>query len=137
MRPYTVLAFSFLLASAFQLALAGGSEPDPGEVAISLKKTIHFELVKGDVGALSAVPVDKVTPGRPAITVTFTNEDGLRILEVQNGYDKTLQYKARICIVKRKLCAPTSVIPVQAGLKGFEQWPDPIDRIVLSDFALE
>ena len=132
---------AFLLACAATIAsadaLAAGPKPEPGEVAVSVQKTVVIELVVQGDGKLVPVVLAAASGDRPRVSFSLSKTGSQRMLKVENKYDKALTYKARICFTNRKLCADTSVLQIPPGLSGFESWGDPIDRIVLSGFVLE
>lgn len=70
---------------------------------------------------------------RAADTVRFSFSDmsGMRMLNVENGYQRALLYRARMFIGGRS--ANTSICPVMGGIVGIESWGDPIDRLELRE----
>jgi hypothetical protein len=133
--------FRSILWAVSMLALsvtagAEGPEPDAGEIAISLQQTVILELAdKG--GALEATVIEEKPAQGGYLLLQFLDDGDMRMLVVENHYDRTLNYVARMCMRKRRLCADTSVVPVAAGLSAFESWMDRIDLLVLSKFSLE
>lgn len=55
------------------------------------------------------------------------------LLILENGYGRALVYRARIA--RHGATRATDVCLVMPRQRGFEHWPEPIERIELSDFA--
>jgi len=125
---------SLVVLSGF--APAAGPKPDAGEIAVSVNATIAIELIARADGTFTPAIISGDFKGRPHVLLNLSEEGSMRMLEVENHYDKTLKYSARICMAKMNRCIETSVLPVEAGLSAFESWGDPIDRIVFSRFLL-
>ena len=79
-------------------------------------------------------PTARGEPPQPAentLRFTFTRMEGnQRMLFIQNGYDRTFHFVARMFFGKR--AAPTSICSIPPHLASFEHWPHPIDRLELS-----
>jgi hypothetical protein len=77
-------------------------------------------------------PLEKDT-----IRLTFKQVPGTTwmILFVENGYDKKLQYKARMLKMGDTI-EPTDVCEVMSGKPSFENWPYPFAEIMISDLRL-
>jgi hypothetical protein len=58
------------------------------------------------------------------------------MLEINNPFDKELEYKAMIFIVGHDKWINTNVLPVKAKLACYEIWNDVIITLVLSDWKL-
>jgi hypothetical protein len=58
------------------------------------------------------------------------------MLNVKNPFNKDMEYKANIYLMRYKRWINTSIIPIRAGLESYESWPDIISSIVLYDFVL-
>jgi hypothetical protein len=56
-------------------------------------------------------------------------------LILENGHTRALAYRARI--FRRGQGRPTDVCVVLPGIRGYEHWPYPIERIELTGFRLE
>jgi hypothetical protein len=107
----------------------------PGETIF-----VEVEVVDGVVKNITAVKEIK----NPSITLTisFTQTaknkvHELMMLKIENPFPKKLLYKAGIYLFKQKKWVGTSVYPVEAGLSGFETWPDIIISIALKDWKFE
>jgi len=57
------------------------------------------------------------------------------LLVLENGYDQAMRYRATMTSGERSVV--TDVCSVLPGLRGYEHWPYPIDRIDLSSIRLE
>lgn len=76
------------------------------------------------------------TPAPNKLVLRFTrspNKDQ-SLLSVQNGYDRALVYRAIMHLAGGQQATDVCVVP--PGANGNEYWPDPIDKLVLSDFRL-
>lgn len=62
---------------------------------------------------------------------------GLMMLEIENPFNKNLEYKADIYLIQYDRWVNTSTIPIRGGLISYESWPDIIGTIVLHDFILK
>lgn len=58
------------------------------------------------------------------------------ILTVTNPFNKTLQYKALINLMRTKRWESTSVLPIMPKLQSIEMWPDIITSVILVGFKL-
>lgn len=56
------------------------------------------------------------------------------ILKVRNPFKQDLKYDAVIRVMNAQEWVSTSIIPVKAGLIGFEMWPDVIVSIALAEW---
>jgi hypothetical protein len=59
------------------------------------------------------------------------------ILTIDNPFDKQLQYRAMMNLMKNKKWVNTSVYPVMPRLKSIEMWPDLITSLALVGFELK
>jgi hypothetical protein len=59
------------------------------------------------------------------------------ILTIDNPFDRQLQYKAMMNLMKNKKWVSTSVYPVMPRLKSIEMWPDLITSLALVGFELK
>ncbi len=59
------------------------------------------------------------------------------MLTIHNPFNKSLNYKALMNLMKYKKWVETSVIPVRPKLKSIETWPDIITTMALTGFRLE
>jgi len=103
---------------------------DPGKLA----KASGANATMYDGGNAKPQPI-----ASGVIRVSFfqlTGSDGksATLLVFENGYDRALHYKARL--TRGGKTSPTDVCTVLPHLRGYEQWPYPVERIDLGDFAL-
>jgi hypothetical protein len=105
-------------------------------------ETVYIEVLQEDgiIKKLTAVKAIK----NPAITLTicFTQTASKKVhemmmLKVVNPFTKDLNYGAAIFLTKQNRWTKTSVVPVMAGLTGFETWPDVITTIGLNGWTFE
>lgn len=105
-------------------------------------ETVFIEILQeeGIIKKLTAVKAIS----NPAITITlsFTQTANKKVhemmmLKVVNPFAKDLNYRATIFLTRQNRWAKTSVVPVMAGLTGFETWPDVITTIGLNGWAFE
>jgi hypothetical protein len=59
------------------------------------------------------------------------------MLSIKNPFDRDMEYKADIYLIKYNRWINTSIVPVKAKLLSYEIWPDIIGTIVLHDFVLK
>ena len=94
-----------------------------------------------DAPQADAIPLDAITSGRPEpipsnlIRVRLLSIAGRHaMLVVENGQGRALAYRARMTADGQT--RSTDVCTVLPRLPGYEHWPHPVERIVLSDFRL-
>lgn len=107
----------------------------PGE-----KVYIEVELANDTIASLKAVR-ENTNPSKTLI-VEFTqsakkNVHEMMMLKVTNPFAKNLVYKCLFFPLKGSKFVETDVLPVMAGLSGFETWPNIIISIALSDWKFE
>ncbi len=71
----------------------------------------------------------------------FTQEKKLAggvgmMLTIQNKLKRELRMDALMTVPGKKEIYKTSILPIEAGLGGFESWPHPIVQLVLKNFRL-
>ena len=86
-----------------------------------------------------SAPTPKIKSGELRITLralapTGANPKGEMLLEIENGYDGALRYRAVLRNGDRS--QPTDVCIVMPRKFGFEHWPYPFERVELSDFRV-
>ena len=67
----------------------------------------------------------------------WDREKSLITLQVENKFDKDLDYEAEMRLLKPYLHQPTPVSPVVAGKLGKESWATIIQELALNGFKLE
>jgi hypothetical protein len=75
------------------------------------------------------------------VTLKFTQEvqpDGtaMMMLHIHNNTKHTLNVDALMTVPGKKGIVKTSILPVRAGLSGFESWPHPIVQLVLRNIRI-
>ena len=107
----------------------------PGE-----KIYVEVELVKKEIRSMKTVK-ENLNPEK-TITISFSQEtEGKKhkgmMLNIENPFNKKLEYKANMFLMKYNKWAPTSVLPVQAKLSSYETWSDLIVTIALSGWTFK
>jgi hypothetical protein len=110
----------------------------PGETIFIEADVLDDKIIKLSV-------VKEILDETKTIIVEFTQitkKDNERIhdimlLKIKNPFNRDMEYKANIWLLKYDKWTGTSTIPVRAGLLSYESWPDIIGSIVLYDFALK
>ena len=105
-------------------------------------ETVYIEVTEqnGIIKNLKAVP-GIITPAN-TITLRFmqntkNGEHESMMLSVNNPFTKKLIYNSKIYPIKIKKWVDTDIYPVEAGMGGYEMWPDVIATIGLNNFRLE
>jgi len=71
----------------------------------------------------------------PHLSLRMTAEDGKTMLQARNRTARSVHYRAAMQLPGNPDWEETSIIPVRAGLLGFELWPHPIEALAV--FAVE
>jgi hypothetical protein len=69
--------------------------------------------------------------------VVETNGDAMMLLVIKNHTEHKLFVDALMTVPERQKPLKTSIMPVEAGLSGFESWPHPIVQLVLRNIRLK
>jgi hypothetical protein len=91
-------------------------------------------------GAVLGVSYQSDT-NKAAVSLRFTQEvkdngDAMMLLVVENHTKHKLFIDALMTFPKREQPQRTSILPVGAGLSGYESWPEPIVQLVLRNIRL-
>ena len=91
--------------------------------------------IKGD-SIFSMKVVDKIAFPEKTIKLKFfqnapDRKNTQMLLSIVNPFDRKLIYNAMIYTVAGQRWSPTSIIPIQPGLVGYETWPDVIATMAL------
>jgi hypothetical protein len=71
------------------------------------------------------------------VGVEFHKEPKFFALALRNGLSKPLRYRAAIRLNGSKEYVETSlIVPIRSGLISMEAWQEPIEELILFDFAL-
>jgi hypothetical protein len=105
-------------------------------------ETIYIEIEQENGIIKSMKAVQAIVDPAKTLTLSFTQTakkkvHELMMLKVVNPFKQKLVYKASIFLMKQKKWAKTDVYPVEAGLSGYETWPDIITSIGLGQWAFE
>ena len=108
---------------------------DKVSLTLGSKGTIQFKQ-QGDA-LIEAKLVKEPDEKQPGISVEFKKYPEFLALKLKNGLPKALRYRAAIRLKDSEDYVETSLIlPVHAGIVGFETWKDPIEELILFDFKL-
>jgi hypothetical protein len=92
-------------------------------------------------GEVATVTYQKEKTGAD-VEVELKQEDGkdgepMTMLLLKSNVEKTLFIDALMTVPERKGIYKTSILPLQAGLMGFESWPHPIVQLVLRNLRFK
>ena len=101
--------------------------------------TVFIEVVQvdGKITDIKSVKENKNPDKTLEITFTQNLTDNVHsgmMLKVKNPFKKVLSYEAMIRYMKSGKWEETSIMPVKAGLWGYEMWPDVIISIALNEW---
>jgi hypothetical protein len=103
--------------------------------------TVFIEIlqVDGKITDIKSVKENK-NPDK-TLEITFSqNLEGKvhsgMMLKVKNPFKKDLSYEAMVRYMQSGKWEETSILPVKAGLWGYEMWPDVIVSIALNEWKL-
>ena len=107
----------------------------PGE-----KIYVEVELVKKEIKSMKTVK-ENLNPEK-TITISFSQQtDGKKhkgmMLKIENPFNKKLEYKASMFLMKYNKWASTTVLPIPPKLESFETWPDIIVTLALTGWELK
>jgi len=115
----------------------GRAEWTPYDLAVA-RHLVGQPVPEAPVDSAEPVPRDmpEAPPLRPgAVRLRFLSIAGRHsLLIVENGYDQALVYRARMTYEGRT--RPTDVCLVRPGQRGFEHWPNALERIELYQVEL-
>jgi hypothetical protein len=107
----------------------------PGETVTARVSDDGASLILISREPASTATGDPPQPPENTLRFSFTRMNGnQRMLFIQNGYDRSFHFTARMFLGKKS--APTSICTIPPHLASFEHWPHPIDRLELSAPAL-
>ncbi|HEY6900287.1 MAG TPA: hypothetical protein VI233_06580 [Puia sp.] len=107
----------------------------PGETVF-----IEVELADNSITGMTAVKENEHPEKTLVISFTQVASDKKHesmMLKVVNPFKQQLSYGAMIFLMKQKKWVKTDVYPVEAGLAGFETWPDIITSIGLGQWKFK
>jgi hypothetical protein len=99
---------------------------------------IEIEQADGVVKNVRAVAENKHP--EKTLVISFNQQVKKKVhesmmLKIHNPFPIALKYTTKIYLMHYKKWVNTNVLPVGAGLSGFEMWPDVISSIAISDWA--
>lgn len=102
----------------------------PGETVY-----VEVELVEKELKSMKTVK-ENLHPEKTLIISFSQQTDGKihkgMMLKIENPFNRKLEYKANMFLMKYNKWAPTSVMPIQPKLSSYETWSDLIVTIVLA-----
>lgn len=104
----------------------------PGEAVL-----LEIEEKDGQIINIKTVKENKYPERTLEISFTQNLEGKVHssmVLKVKNPFKRDLMYDATIRLMKTEKWVETSIVPVKAGLFGFEMWPDVIISIALHEW---
>jgi hypothetical protein len=113
----------------------------PGILQLFPGDTVYIEMEQkdGTISGLKSVKENKNPDKTLEITFTQTvtgNTHTNMMLKVKNPFKKNLTYEAMIRYMDTGKWEATSIMPVIAGIWGYEMWQDVIVSIALSEWKL-
>jgi hypothetical protein len=105
-------------------------------------ETIYVEVELGKKEIKSMKTVKQNLHPEKTVTISFSQQTDGKIhtgmmLKIENPFNKKLEYKAKMFLMKYNKWVPTNVLPVQQKLISFETWPDLIVTITLSEWVFK
>jgi len=99
---------------------------------------IDLQITNGVIGGISY----QSNTNKAAVTFRFTQEvredgDAMMMLVIKNQTDRKLYIDALMTVPERVTPRKTSILPIEAGLVGYESWPHPIVQLVLRNIRLQ
>jgi len=107
----------------------------PGETIF-----VEVELTRKEIKSMKTVK-ENLHPEKTLI-ISFSQQTEGKIhkgmmLKIENPFNKKLEYKANMFLMKYNKWAPTSVLPIQAKLSAYEIWSDIIVTIALTGWEFK
>jgi len=101
---------------------------------------VEVELVKKEIKSMKTVK-ENLHPEK-TLTISFSQQTDGKIhkgmmLKIENPFNRKLEYKANMFLMKYNKWAPTSALPVQPKLTSYETWSDLIVTIALSGWTFK
>lgn len=107
----------------------------PGETIF-----VEVELAKKEIKNMKTVK-ENLHPDKTLVISFSQQTDGKvhkgMMLKIENPFNKKLEYKANMFLMKYNKWAPTSVIPIQPKLSSYETWPDLIVTLALTGWEFK
>jgi hypothetical protein len=135
-----ILSCPAFLIAAVTIAAAPDKTIDPSalkdKVTIGLGKKLAVQFQRDGDSLSRPKVVEKLTDDPPTLSLDFRKQGDNLMLVSKNPFRKDLKFRAGARLKGHKEYFETSIVPVKAGLLGFELWQDPIEELVLFDFKL-
>jgi hypothetical protein len=105
-------------------------------------ETIYIEILQENGTVKKLAAVKEIKDSSKTVAISFSqsvdkDSPELTMLKVTNPFHYRLIYKAKIFLLTKNKWTDTDVLPVEAGISGFEAWPQVITSIVLSDWKIQ
>jgi hypothetical protein len=101
---------------------------------------VEVELDNKEIKSMKVVK-ENLHPEKTLIISFSQQTDGKihkgMMLKIENPFDKKIEYKAKMFLMKYNKWAPTSIQPVQPKLTSFETWTDLIVTIALTGWEFK
>jgi hypothetical protein len=129
-----------LLALIYVAPGAFADTPDPAtlqdKVTLKLgdKVTVTFNA-QGDSLAEPKV-VAQVEDKPSSVSFSFTLEEGIRMLTIQNAFSRGLRMRCLVRVAGRKEFVESTVHPLFPNFFSTQAFGDPVEELVLFDFKL-
>ena len=132
-RPVTTVRVKLNKKEYSEIEFPSGPYVAEGFINVLLGEEILVEFDEAG-GALSNPHYVK-TAAKPERTISFRLEqtDEGTVLRVKNPFTKSIIYDCLTQHYSEQRLRKTSILPVPAGLMGFEMWPYPIAQVVVSN----
>jgi hypothetical protein len=142
------------LRPPFNLKLHIDKSPEKPEFIRHFDQTPYVESGKVYVYAGERIGINVTLKDNQIVGVAYAPDSGssdisfslkqeqikddfnIMMLVTRNGLKRTLTFDASMTIPEGKGVFKTGITPVDPGQSGYESWPNPIVRLVLSNFKL-
>jgi hypothetical protein len=114
--------------------------PDPAQLKDKITVKVGQELVitfraEGDKLVEPKV-VQKADDTQPNVSVSFTMEQGVRMLSIQNGFPRGLRLRCLAKLEGKKQYVERDIHPLFPNFSSTEAIAEPVEELVLFDFQL-
>jgi hypothetical protein len=132
-RPPTTVRLKLNAKEYFEMEFPKGPYVADGFVNVLVGEELFVEF--DDAEGPPSNPHYVKDSTKPERTISFRLEqmDDGTVLRVKNPFTKTVLYDCFIQHYSQQQLRKTSILPVPAGLMGFEMWPYPVAQVVISN----
>jgi hypothetical protein len=101
---------------------------------------VEVELSNNEIKSMKTVK-SNLHPEK-TLTISFSQQTDGKIhkgmmLKIENSFDKKIEYKATMFLMRYNKWAPTTVLPIQPKLSSYETWHDIIVTIALTGWEFK